>query len=239
MNSRFRRRNSDFTRAGLDLKSTRSRSVPHGHIRTARVPAFRTASLPVAGVLLRDALSWLPYPQDLQSNGDVIVVEEVRTHKGQTWYRVRISAGKQQGSRFSMLDTVGWLREQDVSNRGAQAIRDFTLLDSTASQEHRRRARDGCPHVYHSFPVWILEFIRPTTAKDDGDGQYRGCVAKPTQPQARSISDKRKVSLNGGVSGNPRLSYSTQHSDLDLSKPPRMRAVWPVARGRPAPCAGH
>lgn len=37
--------------------------------------------------------------QDLRSNGDVIIVQESRAHRGEVWYRVKITAGKQQGTR--------------------------------------------------------------------------------------------------------------------------------------------
>lgn len=53
--------------------------------------------------------------QDLRSNGDVIIAQELRTYKGETWVQVRITAGPQQGQRYKMPDSVGWFRGRDVS----------------------------------------------------------------------------------------------------------------------------
>jgi hypothetical protein len=57
-----------------------------------------------------------PDPSYLTRNdirNDAIVVQEVKTHGGQTWYRVRISEVRPH-ARFKMPDTEGWLRASDV-----------------------------------------------------------------------------------------------------------------------------
>ena len=52
--------------------------------------------------------------QDLRSNGDRIIVKEVKEYRGQTWYRVAIVASPRPAGSYRVPDADGWLRGRDV-----------------------------------------------------------------------------------------------------------------------------
>jgi hypothetical protein len=127
--------------------------------------------------------------QDLRSNGDVIIAQEVREFRGQEWVKVRITSGKQEGVRFKMPDTIGWFKAADVtksaSARPYGAPKDWLQrLQTTIGVQ---RVVDAAPFVIELKPgFW--SGLSSAQQRQIAEGHFK--TVWPNRPRAGSIQIK-------------------------------------------------
>ncbi len=141
---------------------------------------------------------------DLRTNGDVILVQEVRTFRGERWFKVRITAGRQENERYKMPDSVGWFRERDVSKSKTAPAAPPSWLTRLQNTIDVQRVVDGSTFVIYLKPGFWGAFDaaqQRTIAKGHFDTVWRN---RPSG-KAVKLMQGRKLLAESGSSGQVNL----------------------------------